>query len=64
MLVNIPYPRVGDIPVPGVVVKLSETPGAIERPAPKPGEHNEEVYGSLLGFTPQKLAELKAEGVI
>jgi CoA:oxalate CoA-transferase len=64
MLVNIPYPRVGDIPVPGVVIKLSETPGAIERPGPKPGEHNEEVYGDLLGFSPQKLAELKSEGVI
>jgi len=64
MLVNIPYPRVGDIPVPGVVIKLSETPGAIERPGPRPGEHNEEVYAGLLGFTPQKLAELKSEGVI
>ncbi len=64
MLVDIPYPRVGDIPVPGVVIKLSETPGAIERPGPTPGQHNQEVYSDILGFTPQKLAELKAEGVI
>lgn len=64
MLVDIPYPNVGKIPVPGVVVKMSETPGAIERPSPRPGEHNQEVYTSLLGFTPQKLAELKSEGVI
>jgi crotonobetainyl-CoA:carnitine CoA-transferase CaiB-like acyl-CoA transferase len=64
MLVNIPYPRVGDIPVPGVVVKMSETPGAIERPGPRAGEHNQEVYTSILGFTPEKLAELKSEGVI
>ena len=64
MLVNIPYPRVGDIPVPGVVIKLSETPGAIERPGPTPGQHNEEVYTGILGLSPQKLAELKSEGVI
>ena len=64
MLVDIEYPRVGKIPVPGVVVKLSETPGAIERPGPTAGQHNEEVYGGILGFTPEKLAQLKAEGVI
>jgi len=64
MLVDIPYPGIGNVPVPGVVIKMSETPGAIERPGPKPGEHNQEVYTSLLGFPPQKLAELKSEGVI
>ena len=64
MLVDIEYPRVGKIPVPGVVVKLSETPGAIERPGPTAGQHNEEVYAGILGFTPEKLAQLKAEGVI
>jgi len=64
MLIDIPYPGIGNVPVPGVVIKMSETPGAIERPSPKPGEHNQEVYSSLLGFTPQKLAELKSEGVI
>jgi len=64
MLVDIPYPGIGNVPVPGVVIKMSETPGAIERPGPRPGEHNQEVYTSLLGFTPQKLAELKSEGVI
>jgi crotonobetainyl-CoA:carnitine CoA-transferase CaiB-like acyl-CoA transferase len=64
MLVNIPYPRVGDIPVPGVVIKLSETPGVIERPGPRAGEHNEEVYMGILGLNHQKLSELKSEGVI
>jgi crotonobetainyl-CoA:carnitine CoA-transferase CaiB-like acyl-CoA transferase len=64
MLIDIPYPNVGNIPVPGVVIKMSETPGGIERPGPRPGEHNEEVYTGILGFTPQKLAELKSEGVI
>lgn len=64
MLVDIEYPRVGKVPVPGVVIKMSETPGAIERPGPAAGQHNEEVYAGILGFTPEKLAELKSEGVI
>ncbi|OGO05042.1 MAG: hypothetical protein A2Y91_04710, partial [Chloroflexi bacterium RBG_13_54_8] len=60
-LVDIEYPRVGKIPVPGVAIKMSETPGGIERPAPEAGQHNEEVYGSLLGMTPKELSQLKAE---
>ncbi len=64
MLVDIEYPGIGNVPVPGVVIKMSGTPGAIEMPAPKPGEHNQEVYSSLLGFTSEQLAQLKAEGVI
>ncbi|OGO03344.1 MAG: hypothetical protein A2Y72_05740 [Chloroflexi bacterium RBG_13_53_26] len=64
MLIDMEYPGIGKVPLPGVVIKMSGTPGAIERPAPVAGEHNEEVYSSLLGFTPEQLQQLKAEGVI
>ncbi len=64
MLIDIEYPGIGKVPIPGVVIKMSGTPGAIEIPAPKPGEHNQVVYSSLLGFTSEQLAQLKAEGVI
>ena len=43
---------------------LSDTPGTIRTPCPKLGEHNEEVYGSLLGFSKNELAALKDDGVI
>jgi formyl-CoA transferase len=42
---------------------LSDTPGTFRTPYPKLGEHNEEVYGSLLGFSKNELATLKNEGV-
>lgn len=58
------YPNVGNVPIPGVIVKMSRTPGSIERRAPKPGENNEEVYGRLLGVSPEELRQLKAEGVV
>jgi CoA:oxalate CoA-transferase len=64
MLIDMEYPDIGKVPLPGVVIKMSGTPGAIERPAPVAGEHNDEVYSSLLGFTPDQLQQLKAEGVI
>ncbi len=63
-LVDMEYPNVGKVPMPGVAIKMSETPGSIERRAPKPGEHNQEVYSRLLGFTAEELAQLKTEEVI
>lgn len=49
---------------PGIVPKLSETPGETRWLGPELGAHNEEVYGQLLGFTPERLEQLKLSGVI
>jgi crotonobetainyl-CoA:carnitine CoA-transferase CaiB-like acyl-CoA transferase len=54
----------GPIKITGTPLKLSETPGRIESLAPLPGEHNEEIFGGLLGHTQDELARWKAEGVI
>jgi crotonobetainyl-CoA:carnitine CoA-transferase CaiB-like acyl-CoA transferase len=50
--------------IPRIAIKLSETPGSIDRRAPKPGEHNEEVYGRLLGLTREEVGRLRGEGVV
>jgi crotonobetainyl-CoA:carnitine CoA-transferase CaiB-like acyl-CoA transferase len=34
------------------------------RPAPRLGEHNEDVYGELLGLTPADVARLKQQGIV
>ena len=49
---------------PGIVPKLSETPGETQWLGPALGAHNEEVYGQLLGFTPERLEQLKQGGII
>ena len=54
----------GKAKMPGIVPRLSCTPGQVEHLAPALGEHNNDVYGGLLGFSSEKLAELKEEGVI
>jgi CoA:oxalate CoA-transferase len=64
MLIDVEYPDIGKIPLPGVPIKMSRTPGTIEMPAPEVGEHNQEVYSRLLGFTNEQLGQLKAEGII
>jgi formyl-CoA transferase len=49
--------------VPGVVPKLSETPGETKWLGPELGEHTSEVL-SALGYDAAQVATLKAEGVI
>jgi formyl-CoA transferase len=49
---------------PGIVPKLSDTPGETRWLGPELGAHNEEVYGQLLGFTPERLEQLKLGGII
>ena len=49
---------------PGIVPRLSETPGETQWLGPELGMHNEEVYGQLLGFTPERLEQLKQDGII
>ncbi len=64
MALPLDYPGLGQLHVPGIPMKMSLTPGCIQSPSPKLGEHNEEVYGGLLGLSPEKVSELKAKGVV
>ncbi|HWI99926.1 MAG TPA: CaiB/BaiF CoA-transferase family protein [Burkholderiales bacterium] len=49
--------------VPGVIPKLSATPGAIRTPAPKLGEHTEQVLLSI-GFGREEISRLRKRKVI
>jgi formyl-CoA transferase len=49
--------------VPGIVPKLSATPGGTEWLGPGLGEHNEAVLAGL-GYSPERIAELKANGAL
>ena len=49
---------------PGIVPKLSETPGETQWLGPELGAHNAEVYGELLSFTSDQLERLKQDGII
>jgi formyl-CoA transferase len=64
MLISLDQPGVGRITVTNSPVKLSDTKTAVRRPAPALGEHNVEVYGELLGYDEEKLAELKKNAII
>ena len=46
----------------GIPIRMSETPGHIERLAPAVGEHNEYVLGELCGCSPDDVAALVESG--
>jgi len=58
------HPKLGKRVVLNPPWKLSATPARIERASPLMGEHNEYVFGELLGMSKQELSELIEEQVI
>jgi len=65
MLLKHEDPEFGEYVGPGIVPKLSRTPGAVRWSAPwQEGSHNREVYGDLLGLSDDELAALADEGVL
>ncbi|MBK5115356.1 MAG: CoA transferase [Thermoleophilia bacterium] len=65
MLVPMEDPELGELTSPGIIPKLSETPGAAAfTGAWELGERNSEVYGGLLGLSETEIAQLAQDGVI
>ncbi|MBM7608572.1 crotonobetainyl-CoA:carnitine CoA-transferase CaiB-like acyl-CoA transferase [Lysinibacillus composti] len=64
MIQAIEDPDMGTVHMPGIVPKLSKTPGKINWSGPSIGEHNEEIYTNLLELSEDELETYKANGVI
>jgi formyl-CoA transferase len=56
-------PGGSEVKLPGIVPKLSETPGETRWVGPELGEHNAEILGAL-GYSAEQQRELKGKGVI
>jgi formyl-CoA transferase len=63
-IVTTMHPVFGELKMQNVAPKLSKTPGNIRRPGPELGEHNAEIYGSLLGLSGEQQADLIDRGII
>jgi crotonobetainyl-CoA:carnitine CoA-transferase CaiB-like acyl-CoA transferase len=51
------------VPLAPTPIELSETPGTYRRPAPRLGEHTDEILAGL-GYDRAEIAALRAEGVV
>ncbi len=64
MFVHVQHPVAGDTLLNGSQFKMTETNPVIDVHAPLLGEHNEQVYGELLGLSKEEVADLANQGVI
>jgi crotonobetainyl-CoA:carnitine CoA-transferase CaiB-like acyl-CoA transferase len=65
MILKLEHPELGEFPMPGIVPKLSRTPGEVKHVgAEKMGKDNEDIYKELLGFSEEKLAVLQEKNII
>lgn len=48
----------------GLPMRFSGASSGYDQPAPELGEHNAVVYGEMLGYSAERIAELKGKGVI
>ena len=64
MITRLSHDITGEVEVPGMPIKLSETPGNVDAPAPSLGEHTTEVLTGLLEMHPSEVEQLKRDGVI
>src|SRR5262247_1320974 len=63
IVVEAPDDEMGQVPMHAVVPRLSASPGGLRAAAPAIGQHNHDVY-TRIGYSPEKLRHLQAEGTI
>ena len=63
MVVELEQPEIGPVRQVGIPIKLSRTPGRVERPAPALGEHTEEALRGV-GYSEEEIAALISSGAV
>jgi succinyl-CoA:(S)-malate CoA-transferase subunit B len=63
-IVRVRDDRVGEIAIPNVVPRLTDTPGRVKWLGPPTESHNDDVYRGMLGLSSAEIEALRAGGVI
>jgi crotonobetainyl-CoA:carnitine CoA-transferase CaiB-like acyl-CoA transferase len=63
MIVKIKHPKMGEVTTTGFPIKFSETRGDLEKYTPLLGEHNEEVFTKLLGYSKEEVTKFREERI-
>jgi len=64
MLAEIPHPKIGTLRLGGIPLKYSKTPLTIRFPPPLIAEHTDEILADVLGYSDDKIGNLKEQGAV
>ena len=64
LIAELPHSQWGRVQQTGMLTKFSATPGKIDRAAPMLGEHTDEILREYLGYSPDRIATLRAANVV
>ncbi|GAB5029534.1 caib baif -transferase family protein c7orf10 homolog [Nannochloropsis oceanica] len=64
MVVKVPHPTIGELPLAGLPVKYSSTKPSIRRAPPLLGQHTEEVLQECLGYTVDDVQRLRKAKIV
>ncbi|HEV8532184.1 MAG TPA: CoA transferase [Methylomirabilota bacterium] len=64
MFVQLQHPKAGAVTAMGVPIRLWDTPGSAQAPAPLLGQHTDEILTGLLGIPKAKVDQLRADSVV
>lgn len=64
MVIELKHPKAGSVKIANTPLKLSKTPAKIETASPLLGQHTEELLCSLLGYSKEKIIELRKNDII
>jgi len=64
LIAELSHSQWGRVRQSGLLTKFSATPGTVERAAPLLGEHTDEILREHLGYSAEKIAALRAAGIV
>jgi crotonobetainyl-CoA:carnitine CoA-transferase CaiB-like acyl-CoA transferase len=64
VFISVDDPQLGPMTVQAPVPRFSAAAGAVGHLGPNLGEHNDEIYGEVLGLTSTEINDLRARGVL
>jgi formyl-CoA transferase len=63
-IVAVVHPSAGEMRMVGPPIRLHGTPGEVAGPAPRLGEHTDEILTKTLSYSSEAVAELRASGAV
>ena len=64
MIAEVPHPTIGTLRLVGVPIKYASTPGQVRLAPPLLGQHTDQILSSVLGYSAQRIASLRRDGVV